>query len=539
MLVSPLGIAIIAPLLGIAVAFIFNSVSRLQIYSKYVFALACGVSLAAVFASRRVISEVQLLSLWQPAVLLRSVLVVDADVLVWPVAASFAGTTLGAILAAGGRNAFDSPRLTYGLLGALAAGVLALFSGNVLSMLIGWTAYDISTVFTRICSGKPVRSALQALAFGCVSTALLWAGTLQGGAGLELGLWTLIEPSGWQLTLWTIAAILRLNLYPLSFASPDVVAGLRPLDVPLLMNGAMGWGLWIKVLLSNGGAVPQFKWLNVLAVSALGLGSFLAWSCRSQSRLIAWLPMGGTGAVLLASTLSPHHAAIIASTGGSALLLGTALIALGGGIRREQWWWNIPAVIGGCVLTMLPFTLGFTSIACLLSGIIAQGKLWWGVAFFVHQVFLIPSVARLFKATPHLLPANRWSQGAWAAGVVVPVILIPVIGLFSLPLTGASQVSSWRETLILPGQTGWLLWVVAGGIGGVLAWQDAKVRGAMRLWLSALHDLLCLDWMFRVVVGAAARGASYLRATDEIVAGGGALFWSVLLVLLLVLVQGL
>jgi len=538
-MISPLNLAIICPILGMVVAIIFDLVPMLRKYSKYVGALACGLTFIMVSVSQRVTSEIQVLSLWQPAVLLGSVLAVQADGLVRPLAMILVGVTFSAFLATAGRNTSHSPRLRNAVLGSTATGILALFSANVLSMLIGWTAYDVFTAIGRISSGRSVHDALRGLVSGCISTILLWAGGLQGGTGLDLGLWSLMEPEAWQLLLWTMAVVIRLGLYPLSFSVPNAMVGPGPLDVPFLMNGAIGWGLWIRILSIDKGSIPQFEWLNILAVTTLGLGSLLAWSCPRSSRMLAWLPMGGRGAVLLAACLTPRYAITIVSTGSSALLLGTALIALGGGVRLKHWWWSIPPVTGGVVLAMLPITLGFATTAFLLDGVLQQARTWWGLAFFVHQILLIPSVTRLLRITPYPLPANHGALGVWGAGLAIPALAVLIIGLQPSLLAGAGQVPSWGKILALPGLTGWLLWLVAAAIGGILAWQDTRIRGRLELWLSAVHDLLRLDWLYRAVTAAADRGLSLLRITDETITGTGALFWSILLVLILVLTQGI
>jgi hypothetical protein len=90
----------------------------------------------------------------------------------------------------------------------------------------------------------------------------------------------------------------------------------------------------------------------------------------------------------------------------------------------------------------------------------------------------------------------------------------------------------------MPDLMGWVLWVVSLAGGGVLAWQEEALRPKIGLLLSAIHDLLSLEWLYSAVVGALDRGFSVLRAADQVVGGGGALLWSWLLFLLLLLVWG-
>jgi len=85
---------------------------------------------------------------------------------------------------------------------------------------------------------------------------------------------------------------------------------------------------------------------------------------------------------------------------------------------------------------------------------------------------------------------------------------------------------------------GWLLWAVSLAGGGILAWQDGKLRPKIKLLLGAVHDLLRLEWLYGVMIGTLERGLGPLRVADEVVGGAGALLWSWLLFLLLLLVWG-
>jgi hypothetical protein len=56
--------------------------------------------------------------------------------------------------------------------------------------------------------------------------------------------------------------------------------------------------------------------------------------------------------------------------------------------------------------------------------------------------------------------------------------------------------------------------------------------------LGAAHDLLRLEWLYGAVIGALDRGLSVLRAADQVIAGAGALLWSWVLLLLILLIWG-
>ena len=68
-----------------------------------------------------------------------------------------------------------------------------------------------------------------------------------------------------------------------------------------------------------------------------------------------------------------------------------------------------------------------------------------------------------------------------------------------------------------------------------MAWQDSNIRPKISLLLTATHDLLRLDWLYEILLSALDRGLSMLRAADEVVGGAGALLWSWLLFLIILL----
>ncbi len=92
--------------------------------------------------------------------------------------------------------------------------------------------------------------------------------------------------------------------------------------------------------------------------------------------------------------------------------------------------------------------------------------------------------------------------------------------------------------LVMPGLVGWLMWVVVIACGGLLAWQEKILRSRIGLLLDASHDLLRLEWLYSAEGGAFARGVSVFRVANEVVGGAGALLWSLLLFLLLLLAWG-
>jgi hypothetical protein len=56
------------------------------------------------------------------------------------------------------------------------------------------------------------------------------------------------------------------------------------------------------------------------------------------------------------------------------------------------------------------------------------------------------------------------------------------------------------------------------------------------LWLDALQGIVRLDWAWTLLAGAFGQGLTVLRAVDDVLGGRGALLWSFIMLLLVILV---
>jgi len=133
-------------------------------------------------------------------------------------------------------------------------------------------------------------------------------------------------------------------------------------------------------------------------------------------------------------------------------------------------------------------------------------------------------------------PAGQVAQLVAVIGLAVALMLIGTApGLFVSGVDG-SAAPSLAGLLSGPGLSGWMLWVVVVLGGGFAAWMDLGVRPRIALWLDAVHDVVLLDWCYEWLVGAAEQGFGLLRVLDSVLGGRGALIWSCVLVLILLLI---
>jgi len=494
---------------------------------------------------------------WQPSSLFGATLTLQNDAMMQPLAFVLALMSFGAVLVALSRAENLHSRLAAALLALLSASLIVLWAANSLTMIVSWAIYDLLQAAGHVAAGGSARTAIRGFVFGSLATLLLWGGTTLPSGGASSQSWSLIEPDDVQLTLWAMAGVLRLWVYPLHLATPDDLDTVPSPAMLLLLGPVIGWGLWLRLASANGGSIPGGTWVPTLAVATLAVGGFLAWSCRSPRSMLPWIGMMVTGAVLLAAGLAGEGAAAVISTGSVAWALGVGVIFLSDGLQQESPWWNLPALVGSLTLMGLPLTLGFVTEAILIGGLTMEDPLRRRVAFFVGNLFLIPSLVR-WLLSPRLLSASSasppdtcrpdscrqhpWPLVARGIGLGLPALLLIVAGFYP-PLL----VARWNrrglplslgKLFAMPSLAGWLLWAISLAGGGMLAWQEGNLRPRIEFLLSAAHDLLRLDWLYDAVVGALNRGLSVLRAADEVIRGTGALLWSWLLFLTFLLVGG-
>lgn len=515
-----------------------SRVPRIRSYSRYVALLVVGIATVLVLALRWISPLTLVPSLWQPTLLLGSTLMLQHVVALHPLAFVLALATLSALLVEVWRTEETPSGLVAALLASLAVSFISLWAANPLTMIIAWASYDLLQAASYVAVGISGRMAMRRLIFGAIATLLLWGGSfLPGGEGGS-GLWDLMAAGDRQLALWAAAGVLRLWLYPFHLSASDDIR-FTPALSPLFLGPVIGWGFWLRLILVNGGTVPGGPWVSTLAAITFAVGCFMAWSCRSPRSTLQWVGTGVTGAVLLVAELAKTEAVSVVTIGSVMWSLGLLLLFVHDGLQKEAPWWGIPALIGALALLGIPCTMGFIYPAFLLGEIAKTASLMRGGMFFFANLWLVPALARWLLSPPAAeLPNRRGWLVARGVGAGMPALLLLLAGLYPPLSIGKMDFLPLGALFAAPGLTGWLLWVVSLVGGGVLAWQDRNVRPILALVFNALYDLLRLDWFYDVLVGALRRGLSVIRAADEVVGGAGALLWSLLLFLLIVLFWG-
>lgn len=527
-------LALVIPALG-AVGVLCLTFSRRLRSSIYPVGLAVSGLVVILLLAIRWLGVIEVNPLaWRPLLLLGVPPFLRSDAAVQSLALSLALAVCGSVCLSFSRLEEPRPLVLAATLALASAGLMSLWAATPLTVIIGWAAYDLLQAAGLIAAGGSARVACRGMTIGGVATLLVWGGALFLRSGSS-ALWALMTPGEASLTLWMAACVLRLWIYPFHLAAPDSVASVIS-SAPLFLNPLLGWGLCLRIVQANGGRLPCGEWATALGAVSLAVGGFVAW-IRSGRAMWPWIGIGVNGAILLAAGLGGRGAAPVVAGGGVVWVLAMTALFFYCGWRRDALWWNAPALIGALSLLGAPLTLGFLVMAALLEGVGGGGSLWWGGAVLIGYLFLVPALARGLAApfTHRSSPAPRWQSVVEGIGWFLPALPL-VVGGFYPPLVVVSPALSLGALFARPGVLGWLLWGGSLAGGGILAWRENSIRPRLETLFHALYEVLRLEWLYRVVAGALDRGLSALHVADDVVGGTGALLWSLLLFMLILLI---
>ena len=565
-----LSFTVILPLLGAGgvflASFLFNrlDVERGRLWTFIAALAVAALTCASILVIKGRGSAPPPLSQARPSPLIETVVRFHLDAMLWPIAVVFSLVTCSFLLAefgrlaefatpaGSGRKSSPSLRLTALVLVLLAVGLAALWSATPLATIVSWALYDLFLMLGQIAGGARRDESVRALALGTVASLLLWAGVLVAGDGTGSVQWPLMPPGGTKMAFWMVAGLLRIGVYPLHVSMPSRLCNSSPLVMSLFLSPVIGWGLLGRLAVANGGPLPVSPWMVTPALLTLMMGGVLAWTAKSSREARPWIAMGANGAILLSSILASlpgggpgmeeNGAVPILVLGAVSWMLGVTVLFLDDGlVLPKALNWRavplIPPLVGALSLIGAPITLGFVAESYLMGDLMNPGHWYWGIGFFVGQTFLVAAVSRwLFPPTqPEKTEGISLEQLAPAAGPIGSALILTVGGLVpSFLLSGSVNPSLWG-LFARPSLVGWLLWVGALLLGGVIAWQDATIRPKISLWLDALHSVVRLDWAWDLLVDAFDRGLSIVRIVDGILGGRGALLWSFIVCLILIL----
>lgn len=433
-------------------------------------------------------------------------------------------------------------------LSIIAASLLLVQSGNLLTVLLTWVFLDI-VILLRL-AVEPAGGATlaerarssEAQILSLIGAMFLFVAVLPAG---RLGIAQ--ELTGGDIPVETqalllLAAAIRAGLYPLHLWLLPRSMRIVNLSERLLdhMTPVLG-GLWLLGrALQLGGAglliTPGVMFLIALAAFAAALAAYTA---QDHVHYATFVLITSAGIAALAGTLgqTPGPASMMWPM--TAFVLGGALWLVGDQVWRA-WGWQVPVSVGALTLAGLPFTPGFL-MQPALSRLLTEGPAYWPalLLYVLAQGMLIAAVLR------------SWGGEHTATADLPNSYLLKLLAaclLLGLPLAVAGLLPRFTETLVaIPNTIDSSLGnppnVVAGGevwavlslplaIGFGLVWLHPRVWPSLGALPNRVSRISQLEWLFNLFIWGIERAAQWGASGLRVVEGAGYFGWFLALLFL-------
>lgn len=520
-------------LIILTVLFLFLIASTLVILSmlqpgfRYTWLVAAGgalVSWVSVLVWQFQMPLTFQLPRWEPDSLFLEALSYTADSLTWPFAFSVVTLVLGVILTAAARENFPAPIPWAAALILGGLGLLAVLADNPLSLLMAWSAIDLTELVTQLRSvdgPEPSEKVVTAFATRIAGIGvLIWATMVSISAGSPMNFQDAPSQAGLYLLL---AAGLRLGVLPLHLPYASESAIRRGFGSALRLVSAAS-SLILLARIPTASVISVFTpFLQIAAALAALYGGWM-W-LRAPDELTArpfWLI--GLASLAMASALRGNP--VGAAAWGCALLLSGGALFLS---SAHHIWLSRALWVGLWGISALPFSLTATGWASNISP-------FWPVWPFllIAQAMLLAGYLR------HAMrPSLRVSYGSLdrAAQYIYPVGIGILLG--AMLLLG---VWGWQGSL----QFGaWLPAIIGAALGGISMWLAPRLRMLTPIrahWVrpTATAATSWMDWFFRGLWGLYRLIGRVSNSFSIILEGDGGFMWTLLFMVLFIslIIQG-
>ncbi|HXF63468.1 MAG TPA: hypothetical protein VNK95_17700 [Caldilineaceae bacterium] len=401
-------------------------------------------------------------------------------------------------------------------LGVLAAGLLFVGSGNVLTAMLTWVVLDLFTLVRGATRPENTGGGThllnspqhQAKGLSLLGAMLLLIGLLPAGpTGPSQPL------QGGQLPAETVglmllAALIRAGIYPfhlwlLPDHSRQVNVAERLLDhmVPVLCGlWLLGWTVEL-----GGEYILLQPDILLLLILSLGGSAVAAWTAADQ-------PNHTTFVLITSAGLAALSGALAFQQGPAGLIWPTTAFALGGALWLvgdqvwQAWGWQLPVSVGALALAGVPFTPGFLTQPSL-ARLLTAGPLYL-LLFAAMAAAMGVQVAAMLRS---------WSDGQrndrpmLRPGIILRLLAAVILLGFPLALVGffpAQTAELANLSNAIPPMLGnppnvvaeWPVWVAVSlplvlGIG--LVSLRPTLWALLGPWPERLSRLTRLQWLFR------------------------------------------
>lgn len=324
-----------------------------------------------------------------------------------------------------------------------ATGLLALWSGSLLTLLLSWTLFalvwslSLWTLTPDAETGNPLtKLAWLLLPLWFIALAVTFAPAARITAS-----WELIQWPPLAVAALALAALAQMGVLPFAFWRPfNAPADIRAQSLLHLTPPLVGAGL--LMLLTDSGTISLGLALLLTLACLLGMLSGLRRSWMQIDLPTRFLPnlAFATAALTYLVGLWAGSNALSAAVRVYVLALGILFLLGDDLVARARWWRLLPGLFALASLAGVPLTTGFISLSTLYTT-------WWqngrSILILVAMILLVPLLTAVLL---HL--QDRYRADAQSAKPT-PHELVADVGLY-LPLLGLIMIDSGTITTIPP-----------------------------------------------------------------------------------------
>lgn len=457
---------------------------------------------------------------------------------------------LGILLNLNGDQENGEKRVHGGLavnLAVLAAALLFVGSGNLLTAILTWVVLDIFILVRYTTQPELTRENISqeenhTRGLSLVGAMLLLIALLPAGpTGPSQEFQTGTLPTD-VVILIALAAAIRAGIYPFHlwltpYRRAQVTISERLLEhlVPVLCGlWLLGWAL----RLGDKNLWAQFQVIALLLLAFLG-SALSAWTAKSKA--------DHTTLVLITSaSLAAINGVLAYNIGPSAMIWATTAFALGGALWLigEQvwlgWGWQVPVSVGAATLIGIPFTPGFLTQPAT-ARLLTSGSIFT-LLFGLYILAQMLQIAALLRSWEEVERQVILFQPGEMIRLLVACIAIglPLAVAGFLPRTVAAMASlpeSIPPTLgnppsVVAPLAVWITLVTPLLLGIITVMLRPQSWSLLRNWPDRIHGLVCLDWLFQLGWWGMGRVSDGWGSAVRVVEGAGYVGWLIVFVLM-------
>jgi multicomponent Na+:H+ antiporter subunit A len=534
-MLTPLLLPIFILALGALLLPLLNLIPRMR-GRGIIATVTAGLALVALLWLSGAMPIRQVMSAWSPLALFGAPLTFKAHASSHALATALVATTFLSLLACCFSDEKIKTTNATLMLGGTGAGVAALFASSFIALVVTWGITDILLTLALSHYGpKGVRRAGLSLFSGILATSALWAAPLLNQAQGISGFLDLAYFSGHSASLLQMAVILRLGLVPLHLWRPiDLETGLAQLMPLVIIPTLLGFDL-LTYLPALTAGLPST--LFALAGVTVLVGGFVAWSETEERLSITGVLVAETGLAVLAVANTGQQAVAVVIASAIAWALSTTIFALTPGWNRKYFWRGLPSLLALFSLAGLPATLGFMVRFTAYSGL--EADLPALTIALLGESFVIAALIRLWLwAEPRPLPSRRPLEAAYLLIFGLAALTLILSGLSPQFFAGRGQdtmLSSLTDLMRQGGVAGWAGWALPLVAGVTLFLAGEGLRQRLEASWRGLGALLRLEWVYGLFYMIMRQAAHLIRGTASVIEGEGALLWTAVFLLLILL----